>query len=68
MSTVHEIAVLLPDPDDLRAHLSALAVLEAAIADDPQFCHYAFDATWGPGEEAALMDNGSGDDFSVLFA
>ncbi|MFI6646129.1 hypothetical protein ACIBI8_00710 [Streptomyces sp. NPDC050529] len=67
MSTVHEIAALLPDPDDLRAHLCALAVLEAAIADDPQFCHYAFDATWGPGEEAALMDNGSGDDFSVLF-
>lgn len=67
MSTVHEIAALLPDPAELRAHLRALAVLEAAICDDPQFCSYTFDATWGPGEEAALMDNGSGDDFSVLF-
>ncbi|MFD9543242.1 hypothetical protein [Streptomyces sp. NPDC060022] len=67
MSTVHEIAALLPDSAELRAHLSALAVLEAAICDDPQFCYYTFAADWGPGEEAALMDNGSGDDFSVLF-
>jgi hypothetical protein len=67
MSTVRETAALLPDPAELRAHLSALAVLEAAIADDPQYCQYTFDVTWGPGEEAALMENGSGDDFSVLF-
>ncbi|MEU6867369.1 hypothetical protein ABZ924_29670 [Streptomyces sp. NPDC046876] len=67
MSTVNETAALLPDPDELRAHLRALAVLDAAIGDDPRFCQYTFDAAWGPGEEAALMDNGSGDDFSVLF-
>ncbi|MFJ1899243.1 hypothetical protein [Streptomyces sp. NPDC088115] len=67
MSTVHAIATLLPAPVELRSHLRALAVLEAAIADDPRYCHYTFDAAWGPGEEAALMVNGSGDDFSVLF-
>lgn len=67
MSTVHDTAALLPDPAELRAHLRALAVLEAAIAEDPQYCRYVFDAAWGPGAEAALMDNGSGDDFSVLF-
>ncbi|MFF4244375.1 hypothetical protein ACFYY2_07870 [Streptomyces sp. NPDC001822] len=67
MSTVHETAALLPDPDELRLHLRALAVLDAALGDDPAFCCYTFDAAWGPGEEAALMDNGSGDDFSVLF-
>ncbi|MFJ9428858.1 hypothetical protein ACIRQY_04255 [Streptomyces sp. NPDC101490] len=67
MSTVHEIAALLPDPARLRAHLRALAVLDAAIGDDPRFCDYGFDDSWGPGQEAALMDNGSGDDFSVLF-
>ncbi|RZU44269.1 hypothetical protein EV284_1729 [Streptomyces sp. BK022] len=67
MSTVREIAALLPAPSELRAHLRALAVLEAAICDDPEFCQYTFDPAWGPGEEAALMDNGSGDDFSVLF-
>ncbi|WP_043684457.1 hypothetical protein [Streptomyces xylophagus] len=67
MSTVHETAALLPDPAELRVHLRALAVLDATIGDDPQFVEYVFDADWGPDEEAALMDNGSGDDFSVLF-
>ncbi|MFH8614025.1 hypothetical protein ACH4E8_02975 [Streptomyces sp. NPDC017979] len=67
MRTVHETVALLPEPQQLRAHLRALAVLDTAIGDDPQFCQYTFDTTWGPGTEAALMANGSGDDFSVLF-
>ncbi|MFI8002229.1 hypothetical protein [Streptomyces sp. NPDC086010] len=67
MSTVHETAALLPAPDELRLHLRALAVLDAALGDDPAFCCYTFDAAWGPGEEVALMDNGSGDDLSIHF-
>ncbi|MDK1345337.1 hypothetical protein QNO09_18955 [Streptomyces sp. 378] len=67
MSTAHETAALLPGPDQLRTYLRALAVLDTAIGDDPRFCQYTFDGTWGPGVEAALMENGSGDDFSVLF-
>ena len=67
MSTAHETAALLPDPAELRVHLRALAFLDATIGDDPQFVDYTFDADWGPDQEAALMDNGSGDDFSVLF-
>ncbi|WP_432026312.1 hypothetical protein [Streptomyces sp. 1222.5] len=67
MSTVHETAALLPDPARLRAHLRALAALDMAIGDDPQYCQYTFDADWSPGVEAALMENGSGDDFAVLF-
>ncbi len=60
MSTVHEAAALFPDPSELHVHLRALAVLDATIGDDPRFCAYAFHADWSPGEEAALMDNGSG--------
>ncbi|WP_333772255.1 hypothetical protein [Streptomyces sp. IBSBF 3136] len=67
MSTVRETAALLPDPARLRTHLRALAALDGAIGDDPQFCQYTFHADWSPGVEAALMDNGSGDDFAVLF-
>ncbi|MCA6094130.1 hypothetical protein LE181_18425 [Streptomyces sp. SCA3-4] len=67
MSTAHETAALLPDPVQLRAHLRALAVLDTTIGDDPRFCQYTFDTAWGPGEEVALMENGSGDDFSVHF-
>ncbi|MFE4370203.1 hypothetical protein ACFRMN_18560 [Streptomyces sp. NPDC056835] len=67
MSTVHETAALLPEPAELRSHLNALAILDATIGDDPQFCCYTFDTARGPGEGAASMENGSGDDFSVLF-
>lgn len=67
MTTVHDIAAGLPEPAELRAYLRALALLDATIGDEPQFRCYSFDPDWGPGEEAALMDNGSGDDFSVLF-
>lgn len=67
MSTVHETAALLPDPARLRDHLRALAVLDAGIGGDPRFCRYTFDTAWGPGTEVALMENGSGDDFSVHF-
>ncbi|MFD5421734.1 hypothetical protein ACFWJT_27335 [Streptomyces sp. NPDC127069] len=67
MSTVHATAALLPEPALLRAHLRALAVLDGAIGDDPDSAQYRYDAAWGPGEEAALMENGSGDEFSVLF-
>ncbi|WP_330459592.1 hypothetical protein OIB37_23620 [Streptomyces sp. NBC_00820] len=68
MTTVHEIAALLPEPAELRAHLRALAVLEGTICGDPRSASYTFDPAWGPGVEAALMENGSGDEFSVLFS
>ncbi|TXS06000.1 hypothetical protein EAO73_07910 [Streptomyces sp. col6] len=67
MSTARETATLLPGPEELRTHVRALAALDAAIGDDPRFCCYTFDSAWAPGEETALMDNGSGDDFSVHF-
>ncbi|MET8974629.1 hypothetical protein ABZX85_03330 [Streptomyces sp. NPDC004539] len=67
MSTVHEVASLLPGPAELRAHLNALAVLDATISDDPRCCIYTFAATRGPGGETALMMNGAGDEFSVHF-
>ncbi|MFI8518565.1 hypothetical protein ACIGEZ_12185 [Streptomyces sp. NPDC085481] len=41
------LASLRPDPAQLRAHLHALAVLDATIGDDPQFCQYTFDTAWG---------------------
>ncbi|MGX9923584.1 hypothetical protein ACWIG4_27465 [Streptomyces sp. NPDC002248] len=68
MDTVHTTAALLPDPARPRAHLRALAVLDQAICRDPRFSRYSFSTTWGPATQAALMDNGSGDDFSVHFA
>ena len=67
MSTVHDTAALLPEPAELRVHVRALAVLDGTIGGDPEFCRHTFHPDWGPGEEAARMDNGSGDEFTVLF-
>ncbi|MBK3563998.1 MULTISPECIES: hypothetical protein [unclassified Streptomyces] len=67
MSTVHDTAALLPSPAELRVHLRALAALDSTIGDDEEYCRYTFHPDWGPGEEAARMDNGSGDEFTVLF-
>lgn len=67
MTTARDTAALLPEPEVLRAHLRALAILDAALHNDLQDHQYEFDPAWRPGVEAGLMDNGSGADFAVLF-
>ncbi|MEV4481434.1 hypothetical protein [Micromonospora coxensis] len=62
--TVYDIAARLPDIDQLRARCRALAVLERII--DGGEPYYDFTSAWGGGE-AALMRNGSGDEWAVLF-
>ncbi|MGC4896699.1 hypothetical protein [Micromonospora sp. DT31] len=62
--TAYDIAVKLPDIDLLRQRCRALAVLERLI--DGGHPYYTYDAAWGP-DEAALMSNGSGDEWAVVF-
>lgn len=62
-----DVARLLPEPDRLREHCLALAVLEAILCPEEYFRYHAFDAAWGPGEQLASMRNGSGDEHSVVF-
>ncbi|SBT40908.1 hypothetical protein [Micromonospora auratinigra] len=62
--TVHDLAARLPDIDLLRRRGMALAVLERLI--DSDFPHYGYASAWGP-HEAASMDNGSGDEWAVVF-
>jgi hypothetical protein len=54
----------LPPIDVVRRRCQALAVLEAHFGDDEPF--YWFDAAWGA-DEAALMSNGSGDEWAIVF-
>ncbi|WP_327040740.1 hypothetical protein OG400_24850 [Micromonospora ureilytica] len=62
--TVYDVAAKLPDIDLLRQRCKALAVLERAIdGGDP---YYAYTSDWGP-DEAALMSNGGGDEWTVVF-
>ncbi|MEV4762157.1 hypothetical protein AB0J89_05930 [Micromonospora chokoriensis] len=60
----HDVAARLPDIERLRQRCKALAVLERVIdGGDP---YYAYTSTWGT-DEAALMSNGSGDEWAVVF-
>ncbi|MER6489336.1 hypothetical protein V6P99_20050 [Streptomyces virginiae] len=64
--SVHEILPVLPDVPALRDRCRALAVLETVMDTRDQF--FAYDADWSETEEAALMDNGSGDDYAIVFS
>ncbi|MFE9658352.1 hypothetical protein [Micromonospora sp. NPDC006431] len=62
--TVYDIAAKLPSIDVLRDRCKALAVLECIV--DGGEPYYAYTRAWGD-DEAALMDNGSGDEWAVVF-
>ncbi|MBO4207187.1 hypothetical protein [Micromonospora echinofusca] len=62
--TVYDIAVRLPTSDVLQKRCRALAVLECII--DGGAPYYIYDPAWGK-DEAALMSNGSGDEWAVVF-
>lgn len=62
--TVYDIAAQLPSIEVLRDRCRALAVLELVL--DSGAPSYSYTTTWGDGE-AALMSNGSGDEWAVVF-
>ena len=62
--TAYEIAARLPSIDVLRQRGKALAVLERII--DGGEPYYVSTSTWGE-DEAALMSNGSGDEWAAVF-
>jgi hypothetical protein len=66
--SVHELIRQLPDIATVKRVSRALAVLDLVLCEDPQSRYYVFDARWSETEEAALMDNGSGDAYSIVFS
>lgn len=66
--SVHEVIRRLPDLSTVRRVSRALAVLDLILCEEPESRYYAFDARWSATEEAALMDNGSGDAYSIVFS
>ncbi|WP_041842540.1 hypothetical protein [Actinoplanes friuliensis] len=66
--TAHDLAAALPDIAALRDRCRALAVLDAVLDPGSDLPYYGYDAAWGPGVELASMDNGSGDNWSIVFA
>ncbi|MFF3679218.1 hypothetical protein ACFYYS_35290 [Streptomyces sp. NPDC002120] len=65
--TVHEILPALPDVPALRDRCRALAMLEA-VMDASGSGFFGYSASWSETEQAALMDNGSGDDYAIVFS
>lgn len=63
---VHELIRVLPDVPALRDRCRPLAALDALMDGRGGAC-FGYDPAWGPGIEAALMDNGSGDEYAILF-
>ncbi|TDU89429.1 hypothetical protein EV138_2995 [Kribbella voronezhensis] len=66
--SVHDLIRQLPDIATVRRVSRALAVLDLVLCEDPQSRYYVFDARWSETEEAALMNNGSGDAYSIVFS
>ncbi|MEU4830106.1 hypothetical protein [Streptosporangium sp. NPDC023615] len=66
--TAHDVARLLPDTPVLRDVCRSMAVLEAVLSPEWSSRHHSFDAGWSPGEEMASMQNGSGDEYSIVFS
>ncbi|MFC4149527.1 hypothetical protein ACFO0M_25045 [Micromonospora mangrovi] len=62
--TAYDIAARLPTIDRLRQRGKALAVLDRII--DRGEPYYGYTSRWG-GNEAALMSNGSGDEWAAVF-
>ncbi|MFJ1864097.1 hypothetical protein ACIOD1_05655 [Streptomyces sp. NPDC088097] len=64
--TVRDLLTALPDVPTLRDRCRALAALEAVM--DPVYGHFSYAPAWSDREQVALMDNGSGDDYAIVFS
>ncbi|WP_438293387.1 hypothetical protein [Streptomyces sp. HUAS TT7] len=63
--TVHALLPLLPAPDVLLARCQALALLDSVL--DAEAPTHTFFPNWRGGVHLACMENGSGDQYAVVF-
>ncbi|MGW4633811.1 hypothetical protein [Nocardia sp. NPDC004415] len=66
--TVYDVARRLPAIADVRDLCRSVAMLDAILSPDWERRYYSFNAAWADGEEVASMRNGSGDEYSIVFA
>jgi hypothetical protein len=57
----------LPAPSLLKAVSKSLAVLDMIMEPDGESRYYSYQPGWGPAEDLASMQNGSGDEYSIVF-
>lgn len=65
---ISTIAESLPSVAELNRVSTALAALDAIVMPDWERRYYSYDVNWGDMEELASMRDGSGNEYSVVFA
>lgn len=65
--SVHDLIRALPDIPTLRSRCRAMAALELLIGGNAEYGYFSYAPSWAPGVEAALMDDGSGDEYAIVF-
>jgi hypothetical protein len=65
---VTTLAARLPEIETVRRWSQSLALLDAILSPERSDRYFTFDAHWGDAEQMASMQNGSGDDYSIVFA
>ncbi|KIQ65526.1 hypothetical protein TR51_16845 [Kitasatospora griseola] len=63
--TVRDLLSSLPEPAELRARCRAIALLDAILDDYAP--RHTFVLGWRDGVDLAAMDNGSGDQYAIVF-
>lgn len=67
--SVFEVIRRLPEVGVVRRVSRALAVLDLVLNDEQiGSSYFSFDARWSDREEAALMRDGSGNEYSIVFS
>lgn len=65
--TIYDLTRALPDIETLHDRCRAMAALELVISGNQDGGYFSYDPAWGEGEEAAFMENGSGDEYAIVF-
>ena len=65
---VTSLAARLPGIETIRRWSQSLAALDAILSPEWQYRYFSFDSRWDRREELASMRNGSGDEYSIVFA
>jgi hypothetical protein len=66
--SIHDLAARFPDVRTIRSRSIASATLDAILSEEWSSRWYSFDLTWGEREQLGSMRNGSGDEYSIVFA
>lgn len=65
--TIYDLTRALPDVETLRDRCRAMAALELVISGNEDDGYFGYVPAWGQGEDAALMDDGSGGEYTIVF-